>query len=222
MSPWTFSPSSCSSRSSDRWRASSSSWTAYEGLGPLRADRLRARARVPAVRAAARGALLGDGPGLPPDRDLPRDRRRRRAVLRRVHGAGLHGRARLPDARPRPGRARALPALPRRPRAAAGLEGVRQVAGDRLGPLRAAALRHPAHAGHPPVQPPGLQVGHVGRVVQHGLVVPDQHQLAVLRRGDDDVVLLADGRPGRPELHLGRRGHRRARRAHPRHRRAPR
>ena len=88
---------------------------------------------------------------------------------------------------------------------------------DRLRPrLVAGAVPHPAHAGDPSVQPGGLPLGDVGRLVQHGLVVRHEHELAVLRRRDDAVVLLADGRPGRPELPLGRGRHGRARRGDPR------
>ena len=43
-----------------------------------------------------------------------------------------------------------------------------------------------------------------------------QYELAVLRRRDDAVVLLADGRPGRAELRLGRRRHGGAGGGHPR------
>ena len=57
---------------------------------------------------------------------------------------------------------------------------------------------------------------HVGPVLQHRRVVRDQHELAVLRRRDDALELLADGRPGRPELRLRRRRHRRRDRVHPR------
>ena len=78
----------------------------------------------------------------------------------------------------------------------------------------------PAHAGDPPVQPGGFQLRDLGPVVQHHLVVRDEHQLAVLRRRDDALVLQPDGRPGGPELRLGRCRHRRRRRADPRHRRA--
>ena len=48
------------------------------------------------------------------------------------------------------------------------------------------------------------------------LVVPDEHQLAVLRRRDDDELLQPDGRADGPELPLGRRRHRRRGRADPR------
>ena len=60
----------------------------------------------------------------------------------------------------------------------------------------------------------------VRRLVQHDGVVRHQHELAVLRGRDDALELLADGRPGRPELRLGGRRHRRRDRLHPRARRA--
>ena len=84
----------------------------------------------------------------------------------------------------------------------------------------AAALPDPAHAGDPPVQPAGPQLADLGPLVQHRRVVRDEHELAVLRRRDDDDELLADGRPGGAELRLGRRRHRGARRRHPRASRA--
>ena len=78
------------------------------------------------------------------------------------------------------------------------------------------ALRDPAHPGHPPAQPRGLRLRAVGRLVQQRRVVRVEHQLAVLRRRDDDDVRLADGRPGGAELRLGRRRHGRADRGDPR------
>ena len=72
------------------------------------------------------------------------------------------------------------------------------------------ALRDPAHPGDPAVQPGGLRLRHLGRQLQHRLVVRHQHQLAVLRRRDDALLLLADGRPGGPELRLRRGRHGRA------------
>ena len=80
-----------------------------------------------------------------------------------------------------------------------------------------AALPHPAHADAAPVQPGELPLRHVGPVVQHRLVVRDQHELAVLRRRDDALVLQPDGGPDGPELRLGGDRHRRRHRAHPRH-----
>ena len=59
-----------------------------------------------------------------------------------------------------------------------------------------------------PLNPQGFGAGAVGPLVQHRRVVRDEHELAVLRRRDDDVVLHADGRPGGAELRLRRRRHR--------------
>ena len=64
-----------------------------------------------------------------------------------------------------------------------------------------------------------LPLGAVGCHVQHGLVVHDEHELAVLRRRDDDDLLQPDGRADGPELRLGRCRHRRRRRARARDRR---
>ena len=55
--------------------------------------------------------------------------------------------------------------------------------------------------------PTGFQLGAVGRHLQHDVLVHHQHQLAVLQRRDDHVVPVADGRPGRAELRLGRGRH---------------
>ena len=57
----------------------------------------------------------------------------------------------------------------------------------------------------------------MGPVVQHRLVVRDQHELAVLRRRDDALLLQPDGGPDGPELRLGGDRHRGGHRAHPRH-----
>ena len=77
-------------------------------------------------------------------------------------------------------------------------------------------LRDPAHPGDPPVQPRGLRLGPLGRDLQHHRVVHHQHELAVLRRRDHALVLLADGRAGGAELRLGRGRHGGARRGDPR------
>ena len=100
-----------------------------------------------------------------------------------------------------------------------GLEGLRAQPDRLLGPLLDRALRDPAHPGHPAVQPAGLRLRPLGRLLQHRLVVRDQHELAVLRRRDDAQLLQPDGRADRAELRLGggRDGGRC--RAHPRHHR---
>ena len=58
-----------------------------------------------------------------------------------------------------------------------------------------------------PFNPEGFNAGPVGPELQHDVVVRHQHELAVLRRRDDALLLLADGRPGRAELRLGRGRH---------------
>ena len=55
--------------------------------------------------------------------------------------------------------------------------------------------------------------------VQYDVVVLDQHELAVLRRRDDDELLQPDGRADGSELPVGGRRHRRRGRARPRHHR---
>ena len=73
-----------------------------------------------------------------------------------------------------------------------------------------AALPDPAHAGHAPVQPAGPRRRHRGtsRSTRPSSFVTNTNWQYYARR-DDAVVLLADGRPGRAELRLGRRRHRR-------------
>ena len=130
-------------------------------------------------------------------------------AARRLHDA------RLPRRDPASGIVeRSIVRARRRPRA--GLEGLREVGARLERRLLRPALPDPAHAGHPPLEPEGPRLGAVGRRVQHDVVVRHQHELAVLRRRDDDVVLLADGRPGGAELRLGRRRHRGRDRLHPR------
>ena len=111
-----------------------------------------------------------------------------------------------------PARAPRLPAARPGGPDRAGLEGLRQDH-DRVqrGLLRR-ALRGPADPGDPAVQPRGVRLGHLGRLLQHHRLVHHQHQLAVLRRRDHPLLLLPDGRPHRPELRLGGGGHGGARR----------
>ena len=55
---------------------------------------------------------------------------------------------------------------------------------------------------------------HDGRPrLQHGRQLPDEHQLAVVRRRDDDELLHADGGAGGAELHVRRQRHRHCHRA---------
>ena len=144
-------------------------------------------------------------------------------AARPLHGRRLHGRAHVPRPDHAVPRALAVPRLPRRPAPRSGLEVVRQEPDHLLARRLAGAVLHPAHAGLVELhraEPDGLPLGAVERHLQHGLVVPDQHQLAVLRRRDDDELLQPDGWAHRPELRLGGRRHRRRGRADPRDRQA--
>ena len=107
------------------------------------------------------------------------------------------------------------------PAARPGLEGLRPQRDPLLARGLARALPHPAHADAAPLQPGELPLRHLGSVVQHRLVVRDEHELAVLRRRDDALLLQPDGGADRPELRLGGDRHRGGHRAHPRHHRPP-
>ena len=101
----------------------------------------------------------------------------------------------------------------------AGLEGLCPQRARAVRPVLARALSRAADADAPSVERAGLPLGHLGRELQHGLVVRDEHELAVLRRRDDDDLLQPDGGTGGAELRLGRGRHLRRGRAHPRDRR---
>ena len=58
------------------------------------------------------------------------------------------------------------------------------------------------------VESAALSLGHVECDVQHGLIVFDQHQLAVLQRRDNDELLQSDGRADGSEFPLGWGWHR--------------
>ena len=70
-----------------------------------------------------------------------------------------------------------------------------------------------------PLNPQGLAARRHRSRLQHRGVVHDQHQLAVVRRRDDDELLHADGRARVPQLRLGGGRHRAGDRVHSRHRR---
>ena len=61
-----------------------------------------------------------------------------------------------------------------------------------------------------PLNPEGYGAGRWDLSFNTAVVVRLEHELAVLRRRDHPLLLLADGRAGRAELRLGRRRHRRA------------
>ena len=69
---------------------------------------------------------------------------------------------------------------------------------------------------HLPLNPDGLRRGQPVPVVQHRRQLHDQHELAVLRRRDDDELPHADVRAHVPELRVGGRRHGRADRDDPR------
>ena len=82
----------------------------------------------------------------------------------------------------------------RRRRERAGLGGIRPLAAGVQRRELAHAVPDPPHAAIQPVQPAAVHaLGSVGSVVQHGLVVRVEHELAVLRRRNDAVGLRADG-----------------------------
>ncbi len=134
--------------------------------------------------------------------------------------ARLPRRTGLPLPGPRPGRALRLPGDARAARGGAGLEGIRPL-DRRLQPaLLARALPDPSHPEHPAAEPRGLRLRPLEPQLQHRLLLRHQHQLAVLRRRDDALLLRPDGRADGAELRLGRGRDRRARRRDPRLRRS--
>ena len=182
-----------------------------------RARHLAARARLPRLRALPRGEVLDDGPGHRPDRRLRRRPRRARVPARALHGAGVHGAAvRRPPARR--DRARLLPDRRHRPGPRAGLEELREDGSRLQRLLLPRPLRDPAPPGAPVPQPEPLQGGARASLAQHRRELRHEHELAVLRRRVDDVVLHADGRARGAAVRLGRRRDGRARRRHPRDR----
>ena len=83
-------------------------------------------------------------------------------------------------------------------------------------------LRHPAAAGSAATEPAGLldcarrrgrDADDAGPGVQHRRQLHHQHQLAVVRRRNDDELLRADDGADRVELHVGRGRHRGGHRA---------
>ena len=101
------------------------------------------------------------------------------------------------------------------------MEGLRQDGPDLHGRLRRPALPAASAA-----EPPAAQSGRVARrapahLDQHDGELHHEHELAVLRRRDDDVVPEPDGRTGGSELRLGRARDGRARRGNPRLRAPP-
>ena len=181
----TSSPSWSRSCCSPSCTGRSASIRRYERRGPLRPDR---RPGSSAPTWSTRWCA-GSGSRWPRagsrSRIFLRGRRGADAAARHLHGARVPQRARVPHARARRRVERlTYRVMRRRPRPRAGLEGLRAHADRLLGPLLARALPDPAHADDPSVQPAGLQLGPVGRELQHRLVVRHEHELAVLRRRD--------------------------------------
>ena len=91
--------------------------------------------------------------------------------------------------------------------ASAGLEGVREKPDHLLARGLALPVLRPAHAERllraARAQPARLSLGAGERDLQHRLVVHDEHQLAVLRRRDDDDLPQPDDRADGPELAVG-------------------
>ena len=208
------------------------------GVDPHRAGRLRrpaaadrrARPRMSVTLScpSSSSAVLGasptsstpccaarncDRPGLAPDRHLRGGSHRAHAAARRLHGARLPRRAfTLLCA----SRATAVSVAARRPEGRAGLEVLRALGARVQRAVLGVPLRAPADPGHPSLQPEGFNSGTWDVSLQHRVVVCLQHQLAVLRRGDDALLLLPDGRARRAELHLCGGRHLGGGRSHPR------
>ena len=88
-----------------------------------------------------------------------------------------------------------------------GLEGLRR-RHDALQPGRPARrLPAPAGSGRAPPEPPGIGRRLRGLLLQHGGELRHQHELAGVRRRDDDELSDPDAGPHRPELRLRRRRH---------------
>ncbi len=124
-----------------------------------------------------------------------------------LHGARLRGAHRGPGPGPRVARAPPLPTLGRPARPRDGLEDLR--ARDAALQLRGPAGRVPAPAppGRPAAEPAGPRRGDARLVLQHRRQLRQQHQLAGVRRRDDDELPHPDAGPDRPELRVGRGGH---------------
>ena len=169
------------------------------GLVALRSD-----LRLPGVRAGARGEVLSDdGHRLAADRRLLRGSdhplaRSSAATWPRSTPASASSSRRF-----RRLRAPALPLLLRGPKREQDWKSYAQEPDLLLARRLDHPLPRPAHADDPAVEQlrrRRVPLRPVGRHVQHRLVVHDQHQLAVLRRRDDDDLLQPDGWADRAEL----------------------
>ena len=126
-----------------------------------------------------------------------------RVPARRLHGARVHRHP--PHSAPaRRARACLLPAARDARGRGADLEGLRRHGARLHGPLLGAALPAAAAAGSPAAEPGQPGRGLAAHRDQHDRELRHEHELAVLRRRDDDVVPEPDGRPDGAELRLGR------------------
>ena len=124
--------------------------------------------------------------------------------LGELHHSCARGGQDVPDARRRAGRARLLPL--------AGVDATQRAELARLydGDARLhvvglpVALRVAASAEFPAAQPAGLRSGRPGSRLQHLDQLRHQHELAELRRRDDDEPSHADARPHRAQFPVGR------------------
>ncbi len=148
---------------------------------------------------------------------LPRGADRAGEAARRLHGRRLRGQAHLPRAGARPARAPDLPPV-RRQRQQDDMDWKRYLWAtlwfNVVGFLAVYALQRLQDV--LPLNP--QKMGAVSRrlVLQHRGQLRHQHQLAGLRRRDDDELPHPDARPRRAELRLGRDRHGRAGRPDPR------
>ena len=147
--------------------------------------------------------------------------RRRGEAARRVHGARLRGRADRPREGRSAGSSASSTALCGVPRDAEQREmswttyAVAMLLFNGVGIVVVYAIQR--LQARPAAQPGRDGRGVAGPVVEHRRQLRHQHELAELRRRDDDELPHADGRARRAELRLRRVGHGRHGRAHPRH-----
>ena len=152
-----------------------------------------------------------------PARLLPRRPARPGQAARRLHGARLRG----------PARSGSIARSAGSSGSSTGCRGVRadEEMGWKMYALAMllfnvagppARLPPPAPAGRAAAEPAGLRRGVAGLLVQHRGELRHQHELAGLRRRDDDELSHPDARAHRAELRLGRDRHGRPGRAHPR------
>ncbi len=144
-----------------------------------------------------------------PDRALQRDRHRHHQAVRRLHDARLRRRAHVSAPRAAAGRARRLLVLRRRREGGAALAdlcGRNAVLQRRR--LRHASTRCSGCKACLPFNPQGQTGGRAEPRLQHLGQLHHQHQLAVLRAGNDHELSDADGRAHGAQFRLGGDRHR--------------